>query len=119
MGAVVMDMAEIGENAMVGGMAAVDADVIPYGTVIGNRAYLNGLNLVGLRRRGFDREAINQLREAYRLIFAPEGTLTQRTEDAAVRYADNQLVQDVAAFIRKSSSRGICQPKPDAVLAAD
>ena len=118
-GAAMHQFVRIGPHAMVGGMAAVDADVIPYGTVIGNRAYLNGLNLVGLRRRGFDREAINQLREAYRLIFAPEGTLTQRTEDAAARFAGNSLVQDVAAFIRKSTSRGICQPKPDAVLATD
>jgi UDP-N-acetylglucosamine acyltransferase len=64
----------IGRHAFVGGMAGVNHDVIPYGNVWGNHAHLEGLNLVGLKRRGFTRETINTLRAAYRLLFAEEGT---------------------------------------------
>ena len=59
----------IGPHAMVGGMSGVEKDVIPFGSVIGNRADLGGLNIIGLRRRGFDRAAIHGLRDAYRAIF--------------------------------------------------
>ena len=64
----------IGRHAFVGGMAGVNHDVIPFGNVWGNHAHLEGLNLVGLKRRGFSREAINTLRAAYRMLFAEEGT---------------------------------------------
>ena len=64
----------IGKHAMVGGMSGVEADIIPFGMVIGNRAYLSGLNIVGLKRRGFSRDEIHALRNAYRLLFGPEGT---------------------------------------------
>ena len=58
-------------------------DVIPYGSVWGNHAHLEGLNLVGLKRRGFSRETINDLRAAYRLLFADEGTFQERIDDVA------------------------------------
>ncbi len=77
----------------------IDADVIPYGMAVGNRAALAGLNLVGLKRHKFDREAIHRLRAAYRMIFASEGTLRERVEDAAELFKDDALVQDVVAFI--------------------
>ena len=60
----------IGRQAMIGGIAGVEQDVIPYGMVLGNRAYLNGLNIVGMKRRGVAREEIQDLRTAYRLLFA-------------------------------------------------
>ena len=62
----------IGKQVMVGGMTGVENDVIPYAAVTGNRAHLSGLNLVGLKRRAFSREDIHALRNAYRLLFAPE-----------------------------------------------
>ncbi len=117
--AAVHQFVRIGRHAMIGGMSAVENDIIPYGTVIGNRAHLSGLNLVGLKRRGFERDAIHQLRTAYRLMFAEEGTLQERLEDVAQLFASNTLVMEVVDFIRKASSRGICTPKPDAVLAGD
>src|SRR5690606_17001708 len=56
----------IGKHAMIGGMSGVENDIIPYATVTGERAFLAGLNLVGLKRRGFEKEQINSLRSFYK-----------------------------------------------------
>jgi len=101
----------IGKHAMLGGMSGVENDVIPYGTVTGNRAHLSGLNLVGLKRRGVDRETIHALRNAYRLLFAQEGTMAERQQDVAEMFKDNEPVMEIIQFIGESSSRAICQPK--------
>jgi UDP-N-acetylglucosamine acyltransferase len=101
----------IGKHAMVGGMTGVSNDVIPYGSVMGNRARLSGLNIVGLKRRNFSRDDIHNLRKAYRLIFAEEGTMTERLADVAELFADNEPVMDIVNFIKSDSSRSICQPK--------
>ena len=103
--------ARIGAHAMVGGMTGVEKDVIPFGSVIGNRAHLAGLNLVGLKRRGFDRETIRALREAYRAIFTGEGSLADRAGAAADRYSDVEAVLEVTRFILSDSSRNFCTPK--------
>ena len=108
---VVHQFVRIGAHAFIGAQSMVDADVIPYGMAVGNRATLAGLNLVGLRRRGFDREAIHRLRAAYRLIFSSEGTLRERVEDASEIFKDDSLVQDVVAFIQTSSDRGLTLPR--------
>lgn len=101
----------IGEHAMVGGMSGVDHDVIPFGTVKGERAHLHGLNLVGLKRRKFQRETIHALRSAYRLLFAEEGSLNERVTDVADLFKDNQPVMEIVEFIAAQDSRSICQPK--------
>ncbi|MBI1273911.1 MAG: acyl-ACP--UDP-N-acetylglucosamine O-acyltransferase [Alphaproteobacteria bacterium] len=100
----------IGAHAMIGGMSGVENDVIPFGTVKGERAHLAGLNVVGLERRGFDREQVRTLRAAYRMLFAPEGTMAERLEEVARTYGDQQLVTDLVQFIRMKSSRPLCQP---------
>ena len=100
----------IGDHAFIGGYSMIHADVIPYGMALGNRARLAGLNLVGLKRRKFDREAIHALRAAYRMIFASEGTLKERVEDAAELFANEPLVQDVVSFITAANDRPICLP---------
>lgn len=109
-GAAVHQFVRIGQHAMVGGMSGVEADVIPFGMVMGNRAHLAGLNLVGLKRRGFDREEIHQLRAAYRLLFAQEGTLQERVVDVEKMFGHNALLSDVLTFLRRDSSRGLCLP---------
>ena len=101
----------IGSHAMVGGLSALESDVIPYGSVIGNRAYLSGLNIIGLKRRGFSREVIHDLRKAYRLLFAPEGTIQERIKDVSDEFKNNEPVMDIVEFIEGSASRAICQPK--------
>ncbi len=100
----------IGRHAMIGGMSGIESDVIPYGSVIGNRARLQGLNVVGLKRRNFDRETIHALRNSYRLLFAPEGTMAERLEDVAQMMKDIEPVMEIVDFIRADSSRAICQP---------
>jgi UDP-N-acetylglucosamine acyltransferase len=101
----------IGAHSIVGAMSMVENDVIPFGSVLGNRAYLGGLNLVGLKRRNFDREEIHTLRAAYRMIFSNEGTLRERVEDAAEIFKGHDLVDLVVNFVRKPSERSLCMPK--------
>ncbi len=108
----VHQFARVGRHAMIGGMSGVEHDVIPYGSVMGNRARLAGLNIVGLKRRGFTREQIHTLRTAYRLLFAQEGTMAERLSDVEEIYHDNEVVMEIVAFIRADSSRAICQPGP-------
>lgn len=101
----------IGRHAMVGGMSGVESDVIPYGSALGNRARLSGLNIIGLKRREFSRDDIHALRNAYRLLFAQEGILQERLADVTNLFKDNKAVMEVVEFIRTDSSRAICQPK--------
>jgi UDP-N-acetylglucosamine acyltransferase len=108
---VVRQFVNIGSYAFVGAHSMVDSDIIPYGMALGNRAHLAGLNLVGLKRRGFDREDIHRLRAAYRMIFSAEGTLRERVEDARELFKDNALVQNVVDFIANSGDRSICSPR--------
>ncbi len=103
----------IGRHAMIGGMTGVESDIIPYGSVIGNRAYLSGLNLVGLKRRGFDRETIHALRKAYRLLFAQEGTLAERVEEVAKDFENVGPVMEIISFLKAESMRSVCTPKYD------
>lgn len=100
----------IGKHAMIGGMSGVEADVIPYGTVIGNRAHLSGLNIVGMKRRGFSREDIHALRNAYRLIFAQDGTLQERLVNLDPALKVNPAVAEVVEFITAETSRQLCVP---------
>ncbi|MFO0997182.1 MAG: acyl-ACP--UDP-N-acetylglucosamine O-acyltransferase [Alphaproteobacteria bacterium] len=104
----------VGRHAMIGGMSGVEQDIIPYGSAMGNRAHLSGLNVIGLKRRGFSREDIHSLRTAYRLMFAQEGTLAERLDDVEALYRTNEAVMEVVTFIRSTSSRGLCQPKGEA-----
>jgi UDP-N-acetylglucosamine acyltransferase len=103
----------IGRFAMIGGLSAVVQDVIPYGSVVGDRARLSGLNIIGLKRSGFARDDIHALRTAYRLLFAAEGTKTERLADVGEMYSDNATVMEIVGFMSSDSLRGICQPTPD------
>ena len=101
----------IGAFAFIGGMAAVPSDVIPYGSVFGNHARLEGLNIVGMKRRGMSRVVIHDLRAAYRLLFAKEGTFQERIADVAELFAEKPEVMRIVDFIRKDSGRPLCLPK--------
>jgi UDP-N-acetylglucosamine acyltransferase len=100
----------IGAYAFVGGMTGIPADLIPFGMAIGNRANLSGLNIVGLKRKGFPREQIHELRQAYRMLFATEGTLMERLDDVDALFSKNPLVKQVIDFMRSDSDRSFCVP---------
>ncbi len=100
----------IGSHAVIGGMSGVENDVIPYGRVKGERAFLAGLNLVGLERRGFDKDQIRLLQRAFNQMFGDEGTLDQRIETVESDYADNQLIMDMVRFAREKTRFPLCQP---------
>jgi UDP-N-acetylglucosamine acyltransferase len=100
----------IGRHAMIGGCSGVENDVIPYGSIVGNRAHLSGLNLVGLKRRGFSRDVIHDLRKAYRLLFSQEGTQTERMADVSDLFPNIEPVLEILDFMGAESSRAICQP---------
>jgi UDP-N-acetylglucosamine acyltransferase len=97
----------IGRAAMIGGVSGVEADVIPFGSVIGNRARLAGLNVVGLKRRGFDKAQIQLLHNAFRDLFRHESVFAQRLAAVRARYGEEALVAEVLAFIDAPSHRGL------------
>lgn len=102
----------IGAHAMIGGMSGVENDVIPYGLVMGERARLAGLNLVGLERRGFPKDEVRALRAAYKMLFASAGdTFAARLEEVTKEYEDVALVNEILAFIKEKASRPLLQPR--------
>ncbi len=80
--------------------------------VVGERGYLSGLNLVGLKRRGFERQAIHALRQAYRTIFKGDGEIADRIDAAAEGHGDDGPTGQLIAFLRQSGKRGVVQPRP-------
>jgi UDP-N-acetylglucosamine acyltransferase len=101
----------IGAYSFVGGMSGVENDVIPYGMVLGNRAALAGLNIVGLKRHGIDREQIHSLRKAYRLLFSQEGTLQERLDDVDKMFPADPAIQRIVTFMRAGADRAFCTPR--------
>jgi len=110
-GAATHQFTRIGAHAFIGGLCGVEYDVIPFGIAIGNRASLAGLNVVGLKRRGYSREAMHELRRAYKLLFSGDGTLKERIEDVAAAFSGQPAVQQVVAFLREGGERAICTPR--------
>ncbi len=110
----VHQFARIGSGAMIGGMSGVENDVIPNGLVMGERASLAGLNLVGLKRRGVSREEIHALRNFFKKLFSDDKIqFSNRVEIIAQEFSESKVVQDVLSFVRAESSRSFCQPKED------
>ncbi|MHA1599515.1 MAG: acyl-ACP--UDP-N-acetylglucosamine O-acyltransferase [Alphaproteobacteria bacterium] len=102
----------IGRHAIVGGMSGVEHDVIPYGMAMGERARLHGLNVIGMKRHGFDRSQIQVLNSAYQILFADDDTLAERISRLDEKLGQTKGVTDIVAFVRSDSSRALCRPKP-------
>ena len=105
----VQQFTRVGKMAMIGGMCGVVKDVIPYGMAFGNRCALQGLNLIGLRRKSIPNKEILSLSEAYKNIFKTEN-LSENLANLDNKFKDNTLVQDVVNFINKDKKRPICTP---------
>ena len=103
---------DLGPEGGSGGGEILVGHLINKKTCLGNRANLEGLNIVGMERRGMDRKTIHALRAAYRSLFAQEGTLDERIDDVADAYADTPEVMEIVDFMRDSRShRSLCLPK--------
>jgi UDP-N-acetylglucosamine acyltransferase len=105
--AAIHQFVRIGRAAMIGGVSGVEADVIPFGSVIGNRARLASLNVIGLRRRGFDKSQIQRLHVAFKALYSKEGVFAQRLAAMRAKFGEDPLVAEILAFIDAPSHRGL------------
>ncbi len=101
----------VGSFAVIGGMSGVESDVIPYGRVKGERAFLAGLNLIGLERNGFDKDQIRYLQRAFNELFGDEGTLEQRIDMVANDFSTSQAVMQIIDFARSKTRFPLCTPQ--------
>ena len=105
----VQQFTRVGKLAMIGGMCGVVKDIIPYGIAHGNRSVLQGLNLIGLRRKNIANKEILTLREAYKEIFKNEN-LTKNLSNLSKKLRKNEYVSELIEFIEKDKKRPICTP---------
>ena len=105
----VQQFTRIGRLAMIGGMTGVLKDVIPFGLSFGNRNYLQGINLIGLRRKKYENKKILELDQAYKKIFS-SNNLHENLSLINGKYKGNDLVEEVTSFINKDKKRPICTP---------
>lgn len=108
--AAVHQFTRVGDHAFIGGGSILVADVPPFCMTTGNRAVLDGLNLVGLKRRGFSREDINTLRHLYKDLFLAEGAFAERLARAEDKYASKLAADKLLEFIREGGKRPLCHP---------
>ena len=105
----VQQFTRIGRLAMVGGMTGVLKDVIPFGLSFGNRNYLRGINLIGLKRKKYNNKEIMELDQAFKKIFSSKN-LHENLSKINGEYKENDLVKEVINFIEKDKKRPICTP---------
>ena len=105
----IQQFVRIGKLAMIGGMTGVSRDVIPFSVSTGNRNFLNGINIIGLRRVKTENKDIITLTEAYKEIFKTK-SLNKNLSELNNKYKDNNLVDEVIQFINKDKKRPICTP---------
>ena len=111
----VKQFTRIGKHAMIGGCTGVDRDVIPYGIIRSDRiTTLKGLNIIGLKRRGFSIDEIRLMQQAYQEIFEVDESIqmTDRLNIAREKYAENAHIIDIIEFMSAHSKNPICTTKP-------
>ena len=108
----VQQFTRIGRLAMIGGMTGVLKDVIPFGLSFGNRNYLRGINLIGLKRKKYDNKKIKELNSAFKKIFSSKN-LHENLSKINGEYRENNLVAEVINFISKDKKRPICTPRSE------
>jgi UDP-N-acetylglucosamine acyltransferase len=107
----VQQRTRVGAHAFIGGLTGVTTDVVPFVMVTGYRASLAGINVRGLKRRGFDRESIHALRAAYEAFFFSTGSRAERLECLAERFGDHPAVRRMIAFIEATGDRPLSLPR--------
>ena len=108
----VLQRTRIGAHAMIGGMSGVAEYVIPYGVVMGERAHLAGINVVGLKRRSFTKEAMQDIRRAFEKLFLEDGgTFSERLKMTKEEFYDSDEVMLMIKFLLEDNANAICKPK--------
>lgn len=100
----------IGEHSIIGGFSGVENDVIPYGRVKGERAFLAGLNLVGLERRGFNKTQLKNMQKAFKQLFYGDDTMDERLESVSNDFANDDTVKRIVEFAKAKTKFPLCQP---------
>ncbi|WP_420394057.1 acyl-ACP--UDP-N-acetylglucosamine O-acyltransferase [Acuticoccus sp.] len=113
-GTAILQRARVGAHAFVSGLAGVTRDVVPYAYVTGRVAWVESLNLVGLKRRGFDRASVQTLREAYDILFASEGVFKDRQAALRERLGHEPVVRPILEFMDAAPNRPYMQSRRDA-----
>lgn len=109
--AAVHQYVRIGPHAMIGGLSALVRDLIPFGYATSERAELTGINLVGMKRRGFDQQHTLEAMKAVDEIFSGPGILATRIVAIAEKYQENPVIQQIINFLKHDSRRAFCTPK--------
>jgi UDP-N-acetylglucosamine acyltransferase len=109
--AAVHQFIRIGAFAVIGGTSGVETDVIPFGRVKGDRAYLAGLNLVGLERGGYSKDQIKTMQKAVNQLFGENGTLEERVQDLEKDFGTDSNIRQIIQFVRGRNRFGLCQPQ--------
>lgn len=109
-GCAVHQFARVGRQAFIGGLSAVNYDVIPYGMLNGNPGILGGLNVVGMTRAGIERPIIHMVRRAFKAIFEGEGSIRENAAALRTEYADCSEVIEILDFIAAESDRALSSP---------
>lgn len=109
----------VGHHAFVGGCTALLGDVIPFGMASGNKAFLRGFNIIGMKRSGMPRSEILTLREAYRMLFDRNATISENAEAARAEFADNATVMEIVDFLTDRAKRYYCVPKANGPAGDD
>ncbi len=112
-GAAAHQFVRIGAHAFVGGLTGLTEDLIPFGVAVGDRARLAGVNVVGMKRRGYAVEDVQNVRRAYKALFSGEGTLASRIEAVALEFAGVAAVETIVAFLKAGGDRGVTIPQRD------
>jgi UDP-N-acetylglucosamine acyltransferase len=109
-GSGIHQFSRVGRNAFIGGMTGVEGDVIPFGIMGGDRGQLIGLNVIGMKRAGFERKSILAATGAFKRIFSGDAPLREKADQIG-KNTDDPLVMQIVNFINAARDRKICQPK--------
>ena len=109
--AAVHQYVRIGAHAMIGGVSAVVRDLIPFGMAVGDRAHLEGINLTGMKRHGFDKSQIMGTKNAIKTLFGEVGVMQDRVQNVKQLFQGNDAVEQIVEFMNKDSARNFCVPK--------
>jgi len=108
----VQQFVRIGDHAIIGGMSGIENDVVPYALVMGDRASLAGINLVGLKRRKFSKDEILNIKSAYDLLFeGDDQNFADRIELLSEKFANDNKVKLIIDFLNSSAQKAILKPK--------